>query len=44
MLRRTDLRTAPLPRPAVLRTLVPRAEMDVDAVLADVRPIVRART
>ncbi|MGE3284872.1 MAG: histidinol dehydrogenase [Pseudonocardia sp.] len=42
MLRRTDLRTAPLPGPAVLRTLVPRAEVDVDAVLADVRPIVEA--
>lgn len=40
MLRRTDLRSAPLPRPAALRALLPRAEVDVDAVLAQVRPIV----
>jgi histidinol dehydrogenase len=42
MLRRTDLRSAPLPAPAALRALLPRAEVDVDAVLADVRPVVEA--
>jgi histidinol dehydrogenase len=42
MLRRTDLRSAPLPGPAALRALLPRAEVDVDAVLADVRPVVEA--
>jgi histidinol dehydrogenase len=40
MLRRTDLRARPLPRTAALRALVPRAEMDVDAVVERVRPIV----
>ena len=33
MLRRLDLRAAPLPRTADLRGLLPRAEVDVDAVL-----------
>ncbi len=42
MLRRLDLRTGPLPRTARLRGLLPRAEMDVDAVLQQVRPIVDA--
>ena len=42
MLRRLDLRDAPLPRAAVLRGLLPRAEVDVDAALAHVRPIVDA--
>jgi histidinol dehydrogenase len=42
MLRRLDLRTAPLPRTAVLRGLLPRAAVDVDAVLHQVRPIVEA--
>jgi histidinol dehydrogenase len=42
MLRRLDLRAAPLPRPAVLRGLLPRAEVDVDAALEQVRPIVDA--
>jgi histidinol dehydrogenase len=42
MLRRTDLRSAPLPGPAALRALLPRAEVDTDAVLADVRPVVEA--
>ncbi len=40
MLRRLDLRSEPLPRPARLRGLLPRAEVDVDAVLERVRPIV----
>jgi len=40
MLRRLDLRAAPLPRTARLRGLLPRAEVDVDAVLERVRPIV----
>ncbi|MHA6630204.1 histidinol dehydrogenase [Pseudonocardia sichuanensis] len=40
MLRRLDLRSAPLPRTARLRGLLPRAEQDVDAVLHQVRPIV----
>ncbi|OZM76289.1 histidinol dehydrogenase [Pseudonocardia sp. MH-G8] len=40
MLRRLDLRAAPLPRTARLRGLLPRAEQDVDAVLHQVRPIV----
>ena len=42
MLRRLDLRSAPLPGPARLRGLLPRAEVDVDAVLQQVRPIVEA--
>ncbi len=42
MLRRLDLRAEPLPRPAVLRGLLPRAEVDVDAVLELIRPIVDA--
>jgi histidinol dehydrogenase len=42
MLRRLDLRAAPLPRTAQLRGLLPRAEVDVDAVLHQVRPIVDA--
>jgi histidinol dehydrogenase len=42
MLRRLDLRAAPLPRAAALRGLLPRAEVDVDAALGQVRPIVDA--
>ena len=42
MLRRLDLRCAPLPGPARLRGLLPRAEVDVDAVVTQVRPIVDA--
>ncbi|MFC4949777.1 histidinol dehydrogenase [Pseudonocardia sp. GCM10023141] len=42
MLRRLDLRAEPLPRTAALRGLLPRAEMDVDAVLHQVRPLVEA--
>ena len=42
MLRRLDLRSAPLPGPARLRGLLPRAEVDVDAVVTQVRPIVDA--
>jgi histidinol dehydrogenase len=42
MLRRLDLRAAPLPRTARLRGLLPRAEQDVDAALHQVRPIVDA--
>src|SRR5215212_1142759 len=42
MLRRLDLRAEPLPRPAVLRGMLPRAAVDVDAALAVVRPIVEA--
>ncbi|MGH3611857.1 MAG: histidinol dehydrogenase [Pseudonocardia sp.] len=42
MLRRTDLRPDQLPRSAALRALLPRAEVDVDAVSAQVRPIVDA--
>ncbi|HEY4422345.1 MAG TPA: histidinol dehydrogenase [Pseudonocardia sp.] len=42
MLRRLDLRAAPLPRTADLRGLLPRAEADVDTVLHRVRPIVDA--
>ena len=42
MLRRTDLRSAPLPPTAALRALLPRAEVDVDAVVERVRPIVAA--
>jgi histidinol dehydrogenase len=42
MLRRLDLRAAPLPRTADLRGLLPRAEVDVDTVLQRVRPIVDA--
>jgi len=42
MLRRTDLRAAPLPPTAALRALLPRAEVDVDAVVERVRPIVEA--
>ncbi|HEX3787718.1 MAG TPA: histidinol dehydrogenase [Pseudonocardiaceae bacterium] len=41
MLRRTDLR-ASVPPPAQLRAALPRAEVDVDAVLPRVRPIVDA--
>jgi histidinol dehydrogenase len=42
MLRRTDLRTVPLPPVAALRGLLPRAEVDVDAVVEQVRSIVDA--
>ncbi len=42
MLRRLDLRAGPLPRPAELRGLLPRAAVDVDTVLQQVRPIVDA--
>jgi histidinol dehydrogenase len=42
MLRRLDLRYSPLPPTSRLRGLLPRAEMDVDAVLQQVRPIVDA--
>ncbi|RZT85224.1 histidinol dehydrogenase [Pseudonocardia sediminis] len=42
MLRRLDLRSSPLPRPATLRGMLPRAEVDVDAALAAVTPIVHA--
>jgi len=42
MLHRLDLRAAPLPRSAALRGLLPRAEVDVDAALEQVRPIVEA--
>lgn len=42
MLRRLDLRAAPLPRPARLRGLLPRAAVDVDSVVERVRPIVDA--
>ena len=42
MLRRVDLRAAPLPRTAELRGLLPRAAVDVDAALHQVRPIVDA--
>ncbi len=42
MLRRLDLRSEPLPRTAALRGLLPRAEVDVDAVVEQVRPIVEA--
>jgi histidinol dehydrogenase len=42
MLRRLDLRTGPLPRTARLRGLLPRAEVDVDAVTHQVRPILDA--
>ena len=41
MLRRTDLRGS-VPPPAALRSLLPRADTDVDAVLDRVRPIVSA--
>ncbi|CAM2848766.1 histidinol dehydrogenase [Saccharomonospora xinjiangensis] len=41
MLNRTDLRGR-VPSPARLRALLPRAEMDVDAVLHQVRPVVEA--
>jgi histidinol dehydrogenase len=40
MLRRLDLRAAPLPRTADLRGLLPRAAVDVDEVLHRVQPIV----
>jgi histidinol dehydrogenase len=40
MLRRTDLRTAPLPSTAALRALMPRAAVDVDSVVERVRPVV----
>ena len=39
MLSRTDLRGR-VPSPAELRALLPRAEVDVDAVLHQVRPLV----
>jgi histidinol dehydrogenase len=39
MLRRTDLRGS-VPAPAALRALLPRADVDVDAVVDRVRPIV----
>ena len=42
MLRRTDLRPRPLPPTAALRAVMPRAEVDVDAVVERVRPIVEA--
>ena len=42
MLRRTDLRSRALPPTAALRALLPRAEVDVDAVVERVRPIVEA--
>jgi histidinol dehydrogenase len=42
VLRRLDLRSDPLPRTAELRGLLPRAEVDVDAALEQVRPIVAA--
>jgi histidinol dehydrogenase len=42
MLRRLDLRAEPLPSPARLRGLLPRAEVDIDGVLHRVRPIVEA--
>ena len=42
MLRRTDLRSRPMPPTAALRALLPRAEVDVDAVVERVRPIVEA--
>jgi histidinol dehydrogenase len=41
MLRRTDLRES-VPPPAELRVALPRADVDVDAVLHQVRPIVDA--
>ncbi len=41
MLRRTDLRGS-VPPPAALRSMLPRADVDVDAVLDRVRPIVSA--
>jgi histidinol dehydrogenase len=41
MLRRTDLRGS-VPPPADLRAILPRAELDVDAVTHQVRPIVEA--
>jgi histidinol dehydrogenase len=40
MLRRIDLRSQALPSTAALRGLMPRAEVDVDAVVHQVRPIV----
>jgi histidinol dehydrogenase len=42
MLRRTDLRPQKLPSTAALRALLPRAEIDVDTVLHQVRPLVEA--
>ena len=42
MLRRTDLRPQKLPTTAALRALLPRAEVDVDTVLHQVRPLVEA--
>jgi histidinol dehydrogenase len=41
MLSRTDLRGS-VPSPAELRAVLPRAEVDVDAVLHQVRPLVEA--
>ena len=43
MLRRLDLRSAAAARPRRLRGLLPRAEVDVDAVLTQVRPDRRRR-
>ncbi|MBN9789884.1 histidinol dehydrogenase [Pseudonocardia sp. TMWB2A] len=40
MLRRLDLRAEPLPRPATLRGMMPRAELDIDAALERARPLV----
>ncbi len=42
MLRRLDLRSAPLPPAAALRAALPRADLDVDAVRDQVQPIVEA--
>ena len=41
MLTRTDLRGR-LPAPATLRSLLPRAEVDVDAVAHQVAPVIEA--
>ncbi|MEQ3552296.1 histidinol dehydrogenase [Pseudonocardia nematodicida] len=40
MLHRLDLRAEPLPRPATLRGMLPRAEVDVDTALAAARTLV----
>ncbi|HEY8472756.1 MAG TPA: histidinol dehydrogenase [Natronosporangium sp.] len=42
MLNLIDLRGRPLPATAELRTLLPRAELDVDTAVEQVRPIVEA--
>ncbi|MCO1655934.1 histidinol dehydrogenase [Pseudonocardia humida] len=42
MLRRLDLRSDPLPGTARLRGLLPRADVDVDAAVEQVRPVVDA--